>query len=164
MKRQAKISKCRRYRYALWRWWADGPQVLFLMFNPSTADHRRDDPTLKRCIRFARVWHFGRLAVANLFAYRTPSPHVLTQAKAPVGRYNARWIRHLVNESQLVIVAWGNGGSFRRRDKTVMGLLTAAKCLGITKKRAPRHPLYVPIGTLPVDFPPREQRPRQTGP
>jgi len=70
----AEISDCQRYRYALWRRWADGPAVLFVMLNPSTADARSDDPTIRRCIGFARSWDYAAVLVANLFALRTPTP------------------------------------------------------------------------------------------
>src|SRR4051812_15620668 len=71
MKTTAEFSPCRRYRFALWRRWDSGPQVLFAMLNPSTADETTNDPTIRRCIGFARAWGFGSLAVGNLFAFRT---------------------------------------------------------------------------------------------
>ena len=74
---KAEFSGCRQYRYAFWRKWAEGPQVLFIMLNPSTADECVDDPTIRRCIRLAKGWGFGSLAVGNLFAFRTPSPMTL---------------------------------------------------------------------------------------
>ncbi|TMF61888.1 MAG: DUF1643 domain-containing protein, partial [Chloroflexi bacterium] len=69
--RGATFSADRRYRYRLWRRW-DGarPVVAFVMLNPSTADARRDDPTIRRCIGFAKSWGFGGVEVVNLFAYR----------------------------------------------------------------------------------------------
>jgi len=146
MKRRAKISKCTRYRYALWREWDAGkPQVLFVMLNPSTADHRLDDATIKTCIRFAKRRRFGRLAVVNLFAFRTREPEKLKCAKAPIGRENARWIRRLSTQADLVVAAWGNDGSFRKRDKRVAAMLVEPKCFGLTNRGAPRHPLYLPL-------------------
>src|SRR5207237_5457574 len=67
----ASFSRDRRYRYRLWRRWdAARPVVAFVMVNPSTADAGRDDPTIRRCIGFARSWGYGRLEVVDLFAYR----------------------------------------------------------------------------------------------
>lgn len=35
--------------------------------NPSTADETRDDPTIRRCTGYARLWRFGGLLMTNLF-------------------------------------------------------------------------------------------------
>ena len=43
MQCDALLSPCRRYRYALWRRWGDGPPAMFIGLNPSTAD----DPTIR---------------------------------------------------------------------------------------------------------------------
>lgn len=151
----AVFSRCRAYRYALWREWDPAlPTVLFIGLNPSTADHRRDDPTIRRCIGFAKAWGYGGLAVGNLFAYRTPHPRVLKRAAAPIGRVNDRWLRRLAAEAELVVACWGVHGAHHDRATTVLGYLPPAKCLGTTKGGAPRHPLYLPCGaplqTLPA--------------
>src|SRR6266487_5248505 len=59
------------YRYSLWRAWsAYHPRIVFVLLNPSTADEQRNDPTIRRCMGFARTWNFGSVEVVNLFAYR----------------------------------------------------------------------------------------------
>ena len=145
----AKLSSCRHYRYALWRRWANGPQVLFVMLNPSTADETADDPTIRRCMGFARSWGFGSIAVGNLFALRTPSPALLRKSACPVGRGNDTWLRKLQGSASLVLAAWGNHGSYLGRDLCVRGLLAQPHMLGLTKVGAPRHPLYVPSAAHP---------------
>lgn len=139
----AEISACRRYRYALRRKWASGPQVLFVMLNPSVADGSVDDPTIRRCIGFARAWGFGSLAVGNLFALRTPDPRVLKRSRSPVGPENDARLRELQDSAALVIAAWGNHGAFRGRSSEVRGFLRAPHVLGLTRLGEPRHPLYV---------------------
>lgn len=65
----------RKFRYALWRIWditLDG--LLFIGLNPSTAEHVKDDPTVRRLIGFAKTWGFGSLFVGNLFSLVTPDP------------------------------------------------------------------------------------------
>lgn len=63
------------YRYLLTREWdSQGKIVTFIMLNPSRADALLNDPTITRCLNFARSWGYGRLEVVNLFAYRTPQP------------------------------------------------------------------------------------------
>ena len=57
-----------RYRYSLWRAWsAHHPRIAFVLLNPSTADEQRNDPTIRRCMGFARAWNFGSMEVVNLF-------------------------------------------------------------------------------------------------
>ncbi len=145
----AAFSHCGRYRYALWRRWADGPQLLFVMLNPSTASASANDPTIRRCIGFARDWGFAALAVGNLFAWRTPSPARLRQARGPVGGRNDAWLEHLHSQSQLTVAAWGNHGTWRGRDVVVRALLRDPHVLGLTAAGAPRHPLYVRTMTRP---------------
>ncbi len=51
LERGAQLSDCGAYRYRLWREWDTScPTLAFLMLNPSTADHRVDDPTITRCL------------------------------------------------------------------------------------------------------------------
>jgi len=81
------------YRYLLWRTWdASLPRALWILLNPSMADERKDDPTLRRCTRFSASWRFGGLEIVNLFALRTPYPRDLYQAADPVGPANDRHI------------------------------------------------------------------------
>jgi len=148
----AEISACRQYRYALRRKWADGPQILFVMLNPSTADETVDDPTIRRCIGFSKSWGFGSLAVGNLFALRTPSPAVLKRSVAPVGPQNDSWLQELQRSAALVVAAWGNHGSFLGRSGTVRQLLSDPHTLGLTKLGEPRHPLYVPSAAQPLSW------------
>ena len=143
MQSSAAFSKCRRYRYALWRQWAEGPRVLFVMLNPSTADETVNDPTIRRCISFAKAWGYGSLVAGNLFALRTPSPAVLKKNANPVGPRNDAWLRRLLAESNFVVAAWGNHGQYRNRSDQVRKWLPRFHVLGITKQGEPRHPLYV---------------------
>jgi len=149
----ARISRCGTYRYALWRRWAAGPQVLFVMLNPSTADQCSDDPTIRRCIGFARHWGFGAVAVGNLFAYRTASPQILKRAPHPVGRANDRWLRSLAAQSARVVAAWGNEGALLRRDAQMRLLLGPMYVLSLTQRGQPRHPLYVARDAAPRPWP-----------
>ena len=44
----AVFSDCRKFRYALWRMWdEDKPLVMIIGLNPSTADEKVNDPTIK---------------------------------------------------------------------------------------------------------------------
>lgn len=89
--KNAIFSDCRIYRYALWRRWGSGDYAMFIGLNPSTADEANDDPTVRRCIAFAKTWGYGALCMANLFAYRSPHPEDLRKACAPPNSGNT-WI------------------------------------------------------------------------
>ena len=147
----AVLSGCGRYRYALTRGdWLDGEGTcMFVMLNPSTADAREDDPTIRRCVGFARSWGFARLVVANLYAFRATDPRGLWAAEDPVGPDNDRWLWDLSYGAHEVIAAWGAtrhpGGADRVR--AVLEALgsphDSTRCLGQTMALHPRHPLYV---------------------
>ncbi len=139
------------YRYHLWREWdPDLPPVTFVMLNPSTADATRDDPTIRRCIGFARSWGYGRLEVVNLFAFRAASPGELFAAGDPTGPENAWWLSR-ANRTDIV-VAWGNHG--RRAAGGVREAVARARtwCMGLTALGQPVHPLYVPGSRQPRPF------------
>ena len=75
MKSGAIFSSCRKYRYALWRNWDETkPCVMIIGLNPSTADENENDPTITRCINFAKSWGYGGVCVTNLFAYCATVP------------------------------------------------------------------------------------------
>ncbi len=125
------------------------------MLNPSTADARRDDPTIRACVRLARAWGFGSMRAVNLFALCTPDPSHLAGARDPVGRRNDACLVDAASGAGLVVVAWGNHGHLAGRCDAVLAMLGAMRsmhCLGVTKSGQPRHPLYLPARTRPVPF------------
>ena len=82
----AVISECGKYRYSLTRIWDESkPKVMFIMLNSSTANANNDDPTIRRCINFAKAWGFGDLYVCNIFAYRATNPQELLKVDNPFG-------------------------------------------------------------------------------
>ena len=139
----ATFSPCGRYRYTLWRTWDNAqPPVMFVMLNPSTADATIDDPTIRRCIGFARDWGFGGLRVGNLFAWRTPYPSALRFASEPIGEENERALRELAEGSALVVAAWGVHGGWQKRARAFRQEFPyPLHALGITKSGEPAHPL-----------------------
>ena len=141
----AKLSQCCAYRYTLIRTWDEsGPAVMFIGLNPSIADAKIDDPTVRRCVGFARSWGFGKLILTNLFALRSTDPTVLENVPDPVGPDNDHWIAKSSLLADLTVVAWGIHGGLHDRDQEVLTRLQEPYCLGKTKSGAPRHPLYLP--------------------
>src|SRR5262245_19133112 len=87
--KEALISPCGLYRYWLTRTWDNSlRRVCWVMLNPSTADAEQDDPTIRRCVGFARSWGAGGIIVVNLFAFRASDPKALLRAADPVGPDN----------------------------------------------------------------------------
>ena len=141
--KSATFSNCRKYRYALSRSWDDKKKiVLFIGLNPSTADEKKDDPTIRRCINYAQSWGFGGLQVANLFAYRATKPTKLRYVENPVGDDNDQQLIKLSKMADLTVAAWGNEGVLFNRDKQVIKLIPNLMCLKINKSGQPAHPLY----------------------
>lgn len=147
----AVFSPCGCYRWWLRRSWQPAaPALLFIGLNPSRADARHDDPTLRRLLGYARAWGFGSLEVLNLFARVACTPQLLRRAADPVGLRNDAWIRHRLGcrPEAVVWIGWGNLGSWRQRDRQVLRLLAARgrepRALSLTAAGMPRHPLYCP--------------------
>lgn len=154
----AMISKCQNYRYTLSRIWeARGAVCTFIMLNPSTADENTDDPTIRRCMGFARRLGCGSLWVVNLFAFRATSPSAMKAADDPVGPGNdivlAETFTHARYTPTPVIAAWGAHGDFKGRADAVAQMAldhsVTLQCLGRTTSGAPRHPLYLSNDAMP---------------
>lgn len=151
MKSDAVLSKCRKYRYALWRSWDDTkPQVMFIGLNPSSADECRNDPTLIRCINFAQSWGYGSVCTANLFAFRATKPTQMMTASDPVGRENNRWLKRLSAEATLIVAAWGNDGRYKNRSTAVRKLIADLHYLKLNQSGEPAHPLYLKHDLKPM--------------
>ncbi len=156
----AEFSLDRVYRYRLWRRWADGPCLMVVGLNPSTADETSDDPTVRRCIGYARRWGFAGLRMLNLFALRSTDPRRLYQAADPLGPRNLTTIQHEARATLAadgaVLAAWGNHGRLDDHARQLRDLLARsgipAACLGLTRIGEPRHPLYLRADATPLPF------------
>ena len=149
----AEFSTDRLYRYSLWRFWEKHNRyVAFVCLNPSTADEKADDPTVRRCINYAKFWGFGGIIMLNLFAYRTNNPKVLYNVKDPIGLDNDFHLRSASNKAGITIAAWGTRGNYLNRDKFVLNILKNPKCLKLTKDGHPGHPLYLKKNLNPIQY------------
>ena len=160
IRRSEVASACGTFRYRLERSWTDlldeGRSVLFVMLNPSTADGSADDPTVRRCMGFARRWGCCEMAVVNLFGRRAADPLDLWRCEGdPVGPENDRHVRQAAALAAAsggrIVCAWGAWGwDQRRRAEAVLAILRdvtdEVTVLGWTGGRhpQPRHPLYLP--------------------
>jgi hypothetical protein len=159
MEKSAIFDPTGRYRYLLTRIWdADKPSVLFVMLNPSTANAEEDDPTIRRCIRFARDWGYGGVKVVNLFALVSSDPRRLVAEPDAIGgeldSLNDVAIFEEANKAGIVIAAWGSFKEARGRAAKVLNWMERLNieihCLGLTKDRCPKHPLYIRSDTKPI--------------
>ncbi len=138
------ISDDKKYRYLLTRIWDnDKRMVNFIGLNPSTADQIDNDPTMRRCIAFAKSWGYGGLYMTNLFAYRTSKTEELMKSKKPIGKENDKYLLEIEKKVDAVVFAWGANGTFLNRDKQVLNLISKGYYIALTKDKHPRHPLYL---------------------
>ena len=160
MHRSADISPCGRYRYTLRREWpadlfCDSATLGFIMLNPSTADADDDDPTVRKCIGFAKRFGFSAVTIWNLFAYRATDPAELRRAKSAgidiVGPDNtAARLTKGFSDCGLVLCGWGAKGVEvdPARVAEVLSLLEEPMCLHVTTDGHPGHPLYLPYTSV----------------
>jgi hypothetical protein len=153
----ATFDLTRTYRFRLTRTWnPDGPRINFLMLNPSTADAFDLDPTVRRCVAFARTWGFGCIEVTNIFAFRATDPTVLIAQTEPVGTGNDQAILDAARMADQVVAAWGVRGTHRGRGDEVAALLADIDvrpvALRVTKHGHPAHPLYLARDTVPHEW------------
>lgn len=166
------FSPCRAFRYTLWREFdidlltgcADDNLnshkfVQFIGLNPSTADEVQDDPTIRRCIGFAKAWGFGALCMTNLFGFRATDPKVMKLERDPRGHQtleNEKWIFNVARDAGMTVAAWGTDGKHMAQGEIVKSQLTcggiAVHHLGLNQDSTPKHPLYLKSSTLPVKF------------
>lgn len=159
--RSAIIDASGTYRYVLRRQWGEWRRepgaalrsVLWIMLNPSTADGREDDPTVRRCRVFSRRWGYAGLTVVNLFALRSTAPGYLRDHPEPVGPDNDHTVVAELCYHKLIIAAWGANGSLRDRDRAMRAILRGVGAvvhhLGLTSRGHPKHPLYLAGDTVP---------------
>lgn len=163
-KKDAFISECGLYRYWLTRTWDESlPRLTFVMLNPSVADANIDDPTIRRCVGFARRDGYGGITVINLFAYRATDPKELENAARGIdieGLRNAFYHGYFLGDAKLtsspIVCAWGANKAVGNSGNTFIDYARSKEvelvCLGQTKSGAPKHPLYISADQPLVSF------------
>lgn len=178
--RGAILSADRRHRYLLWRIWDPPPltddqeirthitnMCCFVGLNPSTADEREDDPTIRRCVAFAKKWGYDGLWMLNLWAYRATSPKDLKGAgigdcELEGGERHLHIAQVLIRNADRIVLAWGAHGAWHDAGVGWWEMLLPVRahwnnleefqCLGCCKNGEPRHPLYLAKDTEPHHF------------
>ena len=151
----ALFSACRRWRWSLWRIWDPGKNAcVFIGLNPSTADETKNDPTVTRCINFARDWGFGGLVMLNAFGWRSTDPRGLDSVEDPVGADNDRVIGENCRRAGLIVAAWGNDKRVGDRGDYLCKQVIRRPVVALQRNKngSPKHPLYVPGDCRPALF------------
>lgn len=143
------FSPDKLYRYALLRKWGpDADYAMFIGLNPSTADANLDDPTIRRCVQFAKDWGYSGMAMLNLFAYRATKPTDMLLVDDPIGPENDNVLKSWAANAGVVVAAWGGFGKHLNRNLVVKAMIPNLHYLYIGKGE-PWHPLYLPKTLTP---------------
>ena len=141
MIRGAEFSFDKKERYSLKREWDKSKsKILYIMYNPSLADHKSDDPTTRRLINFTKKFNYGGFLVANIFTKITPNPKEIDKSKV-ISDKNFEKLIELINKVDQIVYAWGN--SFEE-PQFLKELILCPKCFGKNLNGTPKHPLYLP--------------------
>jgi len=106
----AHFSKCRKYRFALWRVWDHSkPLVMLIGLNPSTANEVDADPTIESVARIMKFNGYGGFYMMNCFPYVSTKPEdmVLCQPASRQWRTNNVWLWYVSKKCETVCFAWG---------------------------------------------------------
>jgi hypothetical protein len=156
----ASFSPDKKYRYLLARRWDHAPVLPFVMLNPSSANEDEDDPTVRRCIGFAKREGAGGIMVANLMAFVATDPADLVKAKDAPGPMNIKFLTEVGEYARdyrmPVVCAWGAHAEADGYDTGAVAILKKAGanlvCFGVTKGGYPKHPLYLAANTPIVPY------------
>jgi hypothetical protein len=114
------------------------------MLNPSTADASIDDPTIRRCMAFAKREGRTHLTVVNLFALRATNPKELLESDDPFGPDNDKHLKEQLDKHKnaLIIAAWGSNKAVDMAELPPFEQYDIY-CLGKNANGTPKHPLYI---------------------
>jgi hypothetical protein len=149
MIREARFCNSRKNRYLLKREWdASKRLILYIMFNPSLADDKQDDPTIRRLLSFSRKFNYGGFYVANLYTHITPNPKII-DSNIGVKKDNIEIIKSLINKVDDIVYAWGNSSV---EPFELKSLIAHPLCFGKNINGTPKHPLYLPKNSKLISF------------
>ena len=149
MIREAEFSIDKKERYSLKREWDKSKnKILYIMLNPSLADDKNDDPTIRRLISFTKKYNYGGFLVGNIFTTITPNPKEIDKSKG-ISDKNFEKLLKLINKVDQIVYAWG---SSIEEPQLLKKLVLSPKCFGKNVNGTPKHPLYVPSQTKLINF------------
>lgn len=157
MRAEAFLSEDRQYRYWLVRIWDERLPVMAIFgVNPSTADEKKNDATIRKDIGFAARLGFGGILKMNAGAYRATDPRDWRKAADPIGPLNTA--RHLREYAQrfnvtVYVAAWGKNGKYAVKEcAAIVAEFPGLMCFGTNPDGTPRHSLMLPYSTALQPF------------
>lgn len=160
-----------QYRYVLGRMWDDyffdtddwwnhaptRPLWVFGMLNPSKARHDVDDPTMRKCVGFAKRGGAGGMLIVNVMAFSETHPKLLAAAarggKDVAGPHNFAVLQWALSRPSVIglnVAAWGIVPP-KLRGVAQSGVnqfrCSRPKCFGRNLDGSPRHPLMLSYDT-----------------
>jgi len=148
---EAYLSLDRRYRYWLLRAWDESLPVLCVIgVNPSTADERENDHTIRKTIGFAKRLRFGGVIMLNVGAFRAKDPSEWKNAADPFGPENS--VHHLKEyiakfAPTCTVAAWGKHCANYPRALEIINAIPNLQCWGRNGDGTPRHPRSLSYNT-----------------
>jgi len=146
------------YRYVLETVNDEIPDRLVVVIgkNPSTADHEKDDPTVRHVQAWAEEAGYGRLCFVNLFARRSSQPRDIEfgpgteelPVELAVGAQNDQALRRAATRAEVLVAAWGGDAklTLRSRYRTmiseVLDLLSDASLQTMGDVAASGYPVH----------------------
>lgn len=136
------FSNCGKHRFMLWRVWDNNkPSLMFIGLNPSKADDKEDDNTIKRVKLISKNLGYGGVYMLNLFSFISTDPKKLNIQEGNLVTSN-EYLKAGSEVSDKIVFAWGNF-KVMGRDKQIKEMFPNSYALEINKTGAPKHPLYV---------------------
>lgn len=153
-------TDCEQYRFILTRKWSKTGQrhIAFIGLNPSTATEYQNDPTVARCINYAKAWGYDSMTMLNAFGYRSTDPKGLKSVADPNGKGNDRYILKECRTADFILLCWGTHAALNNRSEELLKKLRTLDkplhCLKLTQAGLPSHPLYLRKDLKPIIYKP----------
>lgn len=139
------------YRYKLSRVWdEEKPRAVLVLWNPSTADHYKNDLTVNSCINYFIDHGYGSMDLVNLFAARCTKPNQLKSFNDPIGVDNNYYISESLKQADLILLGWGSCTGSQMKKKRAVEVLQMIRpykdicyCFGFVGDHDPKHPKII---------------------
>ena len=138
---KAEFSLDGHNRYSLSRIWENKlPKVLFIMLNPSIANSKKNDPTIRKIISYSKSWGFGGVYVGNIYSNISPYPKDIRLIKFHREKKNIESIKKMKEKTELSVFAWGNN---EKAPNWLKAIIKTPYYIELSKNGIPKHPLYL---------------------